>query len=116
MPRQRISLHPARQPATRVRPQPAASKGRDSATRTEAKSKGRKRHQVFFPELSEIVLRRRSIEQDLRLALEHGSITTAYQAIFDNQAQSVLGAEALIRWQHPVHGGLAPEVLTKCEI
>lgn len=77
----------------------------------EAKSKGRKRHQVFFPELSEIVLRRRSIEQDLRLALEDGSISTAYQPVFDNQAKRVLGAECLIRWQHQVHGGLAPEVL-----
>jgi diguanylate cyclase (GGDEF)-like protein len=77
----------------------------------EAKSKGRKRHQVFFPELSEIVLRRRSIEQDLRLALENGSITTAYQPVFDSQADRIVGAEGLIRWQHPVHSGLAPEVL-----
>ncbi|MCB1502218.1 MAG: EAL domain-containing protein [Bauldia sp.] len=76
----------------------------------EAKSRGRRRHQLFFPELSDIVLRRRAIEQDLRLALEDGSITAAYQPIFDTSVERVVGAEALVRWNHPVHGALAPDV------
>ncbi|HET7717851.1 MAG TPA: EAL domain-containing protein [Bauldia sp.] len=77
----------------------------------EAKSKGRRRHQVFFPELSEIVLRRRLIEQDLRQALEDGSITAAYQPVFDRDLQKVLGAEAFMRWQHPIHGDLPPDLI-----
>jgi len=77
----------------------------------EAKSKGRERRQVFFPELSDIVMRRRAVEQELRLALENGSITTAYQAVFDTGSRAVVGAEGLLRWQHEVHGALAPEIL-----
>jgi diguanylate cyclase (GGDEF)-like protein len=76
----------------------------------EAKSKGRRRHQLFFTELSDIVLRRRAIEQDLRVALEDGSIAAVYQPIFDSRSGRVVGAEALVRWNHPVHGPMSPEV------
>ena len=76
----------------------------------EAKSKGRRRHQLFFTELSDIVLRRRAIEQDLRVALEDGSIAAVYQPIFDSRSDRVVGAEALVRWHHPVHGAMSPEV------
>jgi predicted signal transduction protein with EAL and GGDEF domain len=76
----------------------------------EAKSKGRRRHQLFFPELSDIVLRRRAIEQDLRIALEDGSIAVVYQPAFDSRSERIVGAEALVRWNHPVHGAMAPEV------
>ena len=77
----------------------------------EAKSKGRRRHQVFFREFNDIVLRKRAVEQDLRTALEDGTLTAAYQPVFDFTGSRVVGAEALVRWQHPVHGTLPPAVL-----
>ena len=77
----------------------------------EAKSKGRRRHQVFFHELNDIVLRKRAVEQDLRTALEDGTLTAAYQPVFNSTGSRVVGAEALVRWQHPVHGTLPPAVL-----
>ena len=75
----------------------------------EAKRNGRGRHQVFAGDMDDLIARRRLIESDLRAALNGGDeLRLAYQPIFAADCQSLLGAEALVRWQHPVHGALAP--------
>jgi EAL domain-containing protein (putative c-di-GMP-specific phosphodiesterase class I) len=67
---------------------------------------------AFSHELDDIVLQRQAIERDLRQALQTGDdIGLAYQPIFDANGTTILGAEALLRWQHPVHGSLPPGVV-----
>jgi len=49
----------------------------------------------------------RGIARDLLAALRHGELTLAYQPQTDRQGK-VLGAEALLRWNHPTHGPISP--------
>jgi diguanylate cyclase (GGDEF)-like protein len=75
----------------------------------EAKRNGRGRYQVFAGDMDDLLTRRRLIESDLRAALNGGDqLRLAYQPIFAADCRTVLGAEALVRWQHPVHGALSP--------
>ncbi len=50
-----------------------------------------------------------SLEADLHVALERGELKLLFQPIVDLRAQRMVGAEALLRWQHPVEGLLSPE-------
>ena len=53
---------------------------------------------------------RRQLEDDLRLALEMGAqIAVDYQPLFGVDGETMLGAEALVRWDHPTRGRLPPE-------
>lgn len=49
-----------------------------------------------------------ALEQDLRQAIVRGELHMAFQPLFDAEKGRVCGAEALIRWKHPVHGNIAP--------
>ncbi len=49
-----------------------------------------------------------AIEQDLRQAIARGELHMAFQPLFDAEQGRVCGAEALIRWRHPVHGSVPP--------
>jgi diguanylate cyclase (GGDEF)-like protein len=78
----------------------------------EAKSRGRGCVVAFTPQLDEIVLQRQAIERDLRSALQNDrELNVAYQPIFDANGTTIVGAEALLRWHHPVHDGLSPDVV-----
>lgn len=75
----------------------------------EAKRNGRGRHQVFAGDMDDLLLRKRKVENELRNALNGGTgIKLAYQPIFAADGRTILGAEALIRWGHEVHGALPP--------
>jgi diguanylate cyclase (GGDEF)-like protein len=50
-----------------------------------------------------------SLAADLHVALERGEFRLLYQPIVDLRHPRVVGAEALLRWQHPVEGLLAPD-------
>jgi diguanylate cyclase (GGDEF)-like protein len=50
-----------------------------------------------------------SLEADLHLALERRELHLLFQPIIDLRNQRVAGAEALLRWQHPVEGLLTPD-------
>lgn len=77
----------------------------------EAKANGRGRYQVFAGDMDDVVRQRRSLERDLRYATETGNgLELLYQPIYDAQAQRVLGAEALVRWDHPSRGMLRPDL------
>jgi len=77
----------------------------------EAKARGRGRWEVFTPPMAETVEEKRRIEQDLRRALDTGGeLTLEYQPIFAADGRTVAGAEALVRWEHPERGRLAPDV------
>lgn len=73
----------------------------------EAKKNGRGRYQVFAGEMDDLLLRKRKVEAELRKALTGaGGITLAYQPVYAGDGRRILGAEALIRWGHEVHGAL----------
>ncbi|MES0044184.1 EAL domain-containing protein [Mesorhizobium sp. M0091] len=73
----------------------------------EAKKNGRGRYQVFAGDMDDLLLRKRKVESELRSALNGGSgIKLAYQPVFASDGKTIVGAEALIRWAHEVHGAL----------
>ena len=50
-----------------------------------------------------------SLEADLHLALERNELRLLFQPIVDLRTRQAVGAEALLRWQHPVEGLLRPD-------
>jgi len=50
-----------------------------------------------------------SLEADLHLALERKELRLHFQPIVDLKTRNAVGAEALLRWQHPVEGLLRPD-------
>nr|MCU0932215.1 EAL domain-containing protein [Serpentinimonas sp.] len=72
-----------------------------------AKADGRSTHRFFDGELKAMLAHRSALEHDLRHSLERGQMHLVYQPQV-NAAGLVLGAEALIRWQHPIHGLVSP--------
>jgi diguanylate cyclase (GGDEF)-like protein len=51
---------------------------------------------------------RLALGQQLRLGVDRGELEVYYQPKVDPQLGRVLGVEALVRWQHPVHGLMMP--------
>ncbi len=49
-----------------------------------------------------------SVEQDLRQAIARGELHMVFQPLFDADQDRFCGAEALIRWSHPLHGEISP--------
>jgi diguanylate cyclase (GGDEF)-like protein len=69
-----------------------------------AKERGRARFEVFDDAMRGRLLERLGREKDLRRALERDELVLFYQPIFGVADGSIVGAEALIRWQHPEKG------------
>jgi len=74
----------------------------------EAKNAGKSRFAVFAPTMHEAALARLSLTSDLRHAVERGELTVHYQPLVALDSAVVLGLEALVRWNHPRLGLLAP--------
>ena len=72
-----------------------------------AKTAGRNSIRFFDPRMQAAVTARAALESDLREALEQGQFTLHYQAQMGPGLRMV-GAEALIRWTHPVRGMVPP--------
>jgi len=73
-----------------------------------AKEAGRGTFAYFEASLNERAQRRRRLETDLRLALENGQFELYYQPLFDLEHNRVCSFEALLRWNHPTRGLIAP--------
>ncbi len=73
-----------------------------------AKGDGRKRYQLFTPEMDCDLRTRRALENDLRLAVETSGFAVAYQPIVDLASGAVTSVEALARWHRPGHGIVYP--------
>jgi len=74
----------------------------------EAKKQGGNGYQVFARAMSASALQRLTLEADLRRALERDELLLHYQPIVNAASGVITGAEALVRWQHPVLGLLLP--------
>ncbi|MEO8316282.1 MAG: EAL domain-containing protein [Pseudomonadota bacterium] len=73
-----------------------------------AKKRGRSRMERFNEELHARVARRVQIESDLRAALRNEKLYVHYQPQVNLQTGRMVGVEALVRWNHPVHGQVSP--------
>jgi diguanylate cyclase (GGDEF)-like protein/PAS domain S-box-containing protein len=74
-----------------------------------AKSLGKARYEVFDADMRASVMARLQLETDLRHALERGEFRNFYQPIVALASEEIVGFEALLRWQHPTRGLLAPQ-------
>jgi diguanylate cyclase (GGDEF)-like protein len=74
----------------------------------QAKHEGRGRWRYFEPGMDLLVRTKRSLERDLRLALEEDQFTLNYQPFADTATLEVIGFEALLRWDHPERGRIPP--------
>ena len=72
-----------------------------------AKSAGRNTLRFFDPAMQVSLDHRSELEADLRLAIEAGQLRLHYQPQVD-RGGGLIGAEALLRWTHPVHGVVPP--------
>lgn len=73
-----------------------------------AKAQGKSCYKIFDTEMHTQALMRLKLESDIRKALERQEFIIYYQPIFDLNSNHLIGFEALIRWQHPTRGFVAP--------
>ena len=76
----------------------------------QAKVAGKNCYRFYSRAMDQAVERRVRMEQDLRGAWERGELSLAYQPVYSLADGQLVGAEALLRWQHPEHGAIAPSV------
>ncbi|WP_298018079.1 EAL domain-containing protein [uncultured Castellaniella sp.] len=81
---------------------------RADATLHQAKADGRGSLRFFSPEIMLRAQERLSLEAELRRALEQGEFRVHYQPQLHLGERAVTGLEALVRWQHPQRGLIAP--------
>jgi diguanylate cyclase (GGDEF)-like protein/PAS domain S-box-containing protein len=74
----------------------------------QAKENGRQSYQFFTPSMNARAVERQSIEECLRRALERQEFALHYQPRIDMQTGAITGAEALLRWTHPLRGAVPP--------
>jgi diguanylate cyclase (GGDEF)-like protein len=79
-------------------------------TMTLAKSRSRNRYQFYIASVDSEMRRRRELEKDLREALALNQFYLVYQPQIDYRDHHVVGVEALLRWQHPEHGLVPPDL------
>lgn len=74
----------------------------------EAKKEGSGNVQIFRPGLLQRQQENKSFEDDLMQALNKGEFRVYYQPIADTMNGEIYGYEALVRWFHPLRGGVPP--------
>jgi len=75
-----------------------------------AKERGRDDHQFYDLSMNATAIERLTLETELHRALEEDQFRLYFQPQVDSRTGYVTGAEALLRWQHPSRGLLAPEI------
>jgi diguanylate cyclase (GGDEF)-like protein/PAS domain S-box-containing protein len=73
------------------------------------KSEGRNGYNFFRPEMTVEADARYRLRNEIRDAIAGNEFELHYQPVFDVKTREVCGAEALIRWHHPVKGPMSPD-------
>ena len=73
-----------------------------------AKDEGKGTYRFFEPAMDQLMQARRTLEVDLRKALASDEFVLHYQPLVNLATEQINGYEALIRWNHPERGQLAP--------
>jgi diguanylate cyclase (GGDEF)-like protein len=74
-----------------------------------AKERGRARYELYDEVMRGRAIARLRIENDLRRALDRKELRLVYQPLVSLRDERVVGAEALIRWEHPERGTIPPD-------
>jgi len=78
-----------------------------------AKGEGRGLTRFYEAAMDEALRQRRQLEADLRTALGNGELKVHYQPLAELDSGEIVGFEALLRWDHPVHGPISPEMFIR---
>ncbi|MHB1604920.1 MAG: EAL domain-containing protein [Leptospirales bacterium] len=85
-----------------------------------AKDRGRNGWSVFEIEMAESLLEQHRIRTEFDQALRNGELCLYYQPQVNMETGQIVGAEALVRWNHPKRGFLTPSdfisVIEKCDL
>jgi diguanylate cyclase (GGDEF)-like protein len=73
-----------------------------------AKGSGKGRYQIFDAQVHDNMVGRSALKTDLAQATMRGELRVEYQPVANLRTGEILGVEALVRWQHPTLGLLAP--------
>ena len=87
---------------------PDAAISQAEAAMYQAKERGRARHEVFDAAAAAQAFDRPQRESELSRAIEHDELRLFFQPIVSVADGGLVGAEALVRWEHPERGLLAP--------
>jgi diguanylate cyclase (GGDEF)-like protein/PAS domain S-box-containing protein len=74
----------------------------------EAKRAGHGDYAIFDPSMHDVAVARLALQTDLRLAVQQEAFHLAYQPIVDPTTGEISSFEALLRWEHPIHGSITP--------
>ena len=75
-----------------------------------AKELGRNNYQYYSEALSEKYRHQLGLEHELKFATDRKELNILYQPIYDLLAKEIIGAEALVRWEHPDYGIISPNI------
>jgi diguanylate cyclase (GGDEF)-like protein len=73
-----------------------------------AKESGRQSFKFFKAAMNARAVERQSIEESLRSALQRQEFSLVYQPKINLRTREIAGAEALVRWKHPIRGLVSP--------
>ena len=73
-----------------------------------AKDAGKNNYMFYSSDMDAASVERLTLENDLRKAIERNELVLHYQPQVDTATGAVIGAEALMRWEHPEHGLVPP--------
>jgi EAL domain-containing protein (putative c-di-GMP-specific phosphodiesterase class I) len=74
-----------------------------------AKERGGARTELFDTAMRDNAVRAMRIEQELQRGIEEGELRLYFQPSIELESGRVVGAEALVRWEHPQRGMIAPD-------
>ena len=75
----------------------------------DAKAGGRREYRFFASHMNATLQARRALEADLRAAMAGSQLRLHFQPQLDLPSRRLTGAEALVRWHHPVRGNVPPD-------
>jgi diguanylate cyclase (GGDEF)-like protein len=81
---------------------------RADAAMYRAKQDRRNSYQLYTAALHAEIVARSTLKADLELAIARNEFVVFYQPVMSLTSRAIIGAEALVRWQHPTRGFLAP--------
>ncbi|HAM24794.1 MAG TPA: hypothetical protein DCM51_04465, partial [Actinobacteria bacterium] len=73
-----------------------------------AKGSGKNRYAIYEPQMHESALTKMELTADMRRGIARSEFVVHYQPIVSLANRSIVGVEALVRWNHPTRGLLAP--------
>ena len=74
-----------------------------------AKDEGKKNYQFYSEEMTRLAFEKVTMESNFYKALEGNEFKVFYQPQMDSRTNSITGMEALVRWEHPLHGLITPD-------